>query len=215
MSANPEIIQQSEAWFQSRSGMISASKMADMMSKGDALTRKKYMYSLATERLTGKVMPQGFKSKRMEQGNILEPEGRALYEFYYDEIEQVGFIKHPNIPNYGASPDGQTLDGKGGLELKNRDLLAHYDLYFNRKPPRDALLQMYAQMSCCGFDWVDYGSYNLDKDEDGELILPSYLRLVVVRVERSQGEIATLEKEVVKFDKEINELVKKLKKNRG
>jgi hypothetical protein len=104
------------------------------------------------------------------------------------------------------------VDGKGGLELKNRNLVAHYDLLFNKKPPRTAMLQMYAQMSCCGFDYVDYVSYNIDRDENEGLILPSYLRLIVVRVERNDDEIATLEKEVVKFDAEINQTLELLRK---
>lgn len=212
LDSDEDVKQGTKQWFFDRCGCISASKMSGMLAQGGGLTRKKYLYNLATERLTGKPLPQGYKSKDMEDGTKLEPEGRELYSFYHQEIEEVGFKRHPTIPNFGASPDGMSLCRKGGLELKKRNLVTHYDLIFNPKPPRTAMLQMYAQMSCWGFDYVDYGSYNVDRDDDGELILPSYLRLVVVRIERNQQEIDVIEREVKKFDAEINELVKKLRK---
>lgn len=203
LDAGDQTKQGTEEWKQARVGMITASRISDMLAQGNGETRKKYLYDLAMERLTGKPRPQRFKSKRMEQGNILEPEGRALYEFYYDDVREVGFINHPTIPNFGASPDG-LVGAKGGLELKNRDLQIHLDLCFTKKPPRSAMLQMYAQMSCCGLDWVDYGSYNMDE-------LPSHLQLVVVRIERNQAEIEVIEREVIKFDNEIELMVKKLR----
>jgi hypothetical protein len=194
--------QGSQAWLNSRAGFITASRIADMMAKGQGESRKKYLYELAIERLTGIPRPQGFKSKRMEQGNELEAQGRELYGFYYDEVREVGFVQHPSIPWYGASPDGLTGDN-GGLELKNRDLHIHLDLYLSKKPPRAAMLQMYAQMSCCGLDWVDYCSYNLDG-------LPPHLQLVVVRVPRDQAQIDVIENEVKKFNLEINAMVERL-----
>jgi hypothetical protein len=197
-----DVPQGSEDWKLARCGFITGSRISDMMAQGNGESRKKYLYELAIERLTGKPRPEGFKSKRMEQGNILEPAGRELYEFYYDDVREVGFGKHPTIANFGASPDG-IIGERGGLELKNRDLRIHLDLYFSRKPPRAAMLQMFAEMSCWNLDYVDYGSYNLDG-------LPSHLQLVVVRVERSTEEISVIENAVKKFDSEINEMVRRL-----
>lgn len=203
MDMAQEIVQGTVEWKQERAGYISASRISEMLAKGNGVSRKKYLYELSIERLTGKPRPEGFKSKRMEQGNVMEPKARELYEFYYDDVRQVGFIKHPTIEWFGASPDG-LISENGGLELKNRDLAIHLDLLFSRKPPRDAMLQMYAQMSCCNLDWVDYCSYN----DEG---LPPHLQLIVIRIERNQGEIDVIEKAVKQFNGEINSMVERLR----
>lgn len=198
----PDIQQGTNEWKKDRCGYISASRVHEMMAKGEGKSRQKYLCDLATERLTGEPRPDGFKSKRMDQGTELEPEARLLYEICYEEVNQCAFIKHPTIEWYGASPDG-IIGKNGGLEIKNRDLTIHYDLLLNRKPPRTAYLQMQAQMSCCGLDWVHYASYNNT--------VPNNLRLVVVQVDRNQAEINVIEKYVKQFNLEINQLVNKLK----
>jgi YqaJ-like viral recombinase domain len=199
----PEIAQGSEAWRQARVGFITGSRISDIFPSARC-GYEKYKVNLAVERLTGIPTPEGFKSARMQQGNDIEEEARESYSFIYGvDVRQVGFIKHPKIPNFGVSPDG-LIGNDGGLELKNRDQHIHVPLLLSKKPPRAALLQMYAAMSCCDLDWVDYGSYNDT--------MPPKLRLIVVRAFRDDKEIAVIEKAVIQFDMEVEDLVNKLRK---
>jgi hypothetical protein len=198
------IIQNTKEWWDEKCGCISASNMARMMSKIDGVTRDNYKFHLAIERYTGIPAPEGFKSKDMIQGTLLEPEARDRYSFFYEEVREVGFIKHPTIPFYGASPDGVAVNEPGGLELKNRNIVTHVKLGLDKKVPRPAFLQCQTQMSCCGFEWVDYGSYNNT--------MPEHQKLFVVRVYRDEKELAVIEREVIRFNDEINELAEILKK---
>ena len=191
-------------WFQERCGCISASGMADMMAKGKGVTREKYLYELAVERLTGQPIPEGYTSAAMQKGKDREQEARDCYELRYGkDIVQVGFIRHPSIKNLGASPDGLVGDD-GLIEIKRRDLHIHFGFRFSDKTPRPAMLQMQAQLSCTGRQWADYASYNET--------LPPRLRLFVLRVERNEEMIAMLENAAVLFDQEVDGLVGRLEK---
>ena len=196
--------QGTEAWFLERCGYISASSMSDMLAGGTGSTRNKYKVKLALERLTGKPAKEGFKNAHMERGNALEGEARELYSLLHDaDIVQTGFIKHPTVANLGASPDGLVGDD-GLIEIKARDSHIHIEFLLSKKVPRDAMLQMQAQMACTGRKWVDYSCYNED--------MPPKLRLVVVRVERDDEQILLLENAATAFNDEIDELMERLKK---
>lgn len=199
-----EGIQGEQSWLNARVGFITASKMADVMSDGGKLIREKYLYRLAVERLTGTPAPEGFKSKRMQKGNELEPDARDFYAMINCvDVEECGFIQHPTIEKFGASPDGIIKEGNGLLEIKNRDVHIHLGLMTSDKPPRAAVLQCYSQLACTTADWVDYCSYCEH--------MPPKLRLHTVRIERNNDEIAVIEKAVKKFDKDIEILVNKLR----
>jgi hypothetical protein len=154
--------------------------------------------------MRGEALPEGFKSKRMQKGNDLEPDARDAYaRINCVDVEECGFIPHPTIPRFGSSPDGIIREGNGLLEIKNRDPHIHIPLLTSNKPPRTAILQCYTQMACTGADFVDYCSYC-------EFMEPS-LRLYCVRIERDQDQIDVIEKAVKKFDQEIEELIIKLR----
>ena len=198
-----EIQQNTEAWFNARAGFITGSRISAIFPGSDKLTSEKYLTKLAVERLTGVSLKGGFTSDRLEQGLLLEPEARDYYSMLNDvDVTETGFISHPIIPWFGTSPDGLVGDD-GLLELKNRDVHIHIPLFRTRKPPRDALLQMYAQMSVSDRQWCDYGSYNN--------VLPPKLRFVVVRVWRKDAEIEVLENQVIKFSQQVDELTEELR----
>jgi len=196
--------QGTEAWFLERCCYISASCMSDMLAGGTGVTRNKYKVKLALERLTGKPAKEGFKNTHMERGNALEGEARELYSLLHDvDIGQVGFIKHPTVANYGASPDG-IIGDDGLIEIKARDSHVHIEFLLSKKVPSEAILQMQAQMACTGRKWVDYACYNED--------MPPRLRLFVVRVERDEEQIRVLEQSVIQFNDEIEALCERLRK---
>ena len=114
------MIQGSDEWLQARIGKVTASRVHDIIattrSGGYTAGRKNYMAELVWERLTGE-LTEHYVSPAMILGSEKEPKARFAYTLERGvEVEQVGFITHPTIPNAGASPDG--LVGDGLIEIK-------------------------------------------------------------------------------------------------
>ena len=79
----------------------------------ETAARAAYRSELICEILTGVPYPQ-FVSKEMQWGIDQEPFARAAYELQRDVlVETCGFIVHPGVDRFGASPDG--LVGDHGL----------------------------------------------------------------------------------------------------
>src|SRR6185437_16140471 len=117
------IEQRSDDWFKARLGCVTGSVIQDVMAKPtkgkpEAIGRKNLKARLACELMTGKSLEGKYQSWDMKRGIELEPQARIEYELQTnEELESVGFILHPKIPRFGASPDA--LVGKYGLlELK-------------------------------------------------------------------------------------------------
>jgi putative phage-type endonuclease len=192
------IEQQSQEWFEKRSGMISASRMCQMMAEGNGVTRENYAIKLAFERLTGKPVMDGFKTDDTQRGVELEPQARAYYEFFYEStITQVPFIYHAETNIGLASPDALVNDD-GLLEIKCPKYNTHIKYLKTKKIPRNYMLQMYWQMACTGRQWCDWLSFYPE--------LPANTRALIIRVPRDDGQIEVLEREVRRFNEEINQL---------
>ena len=189
--------QHSVEWWDARRGKVTASRVADVMArtkKGWGADRKHYLAEKVSERLTGKNKDRK-KVASLEQRLDLEPDARAAYEFYSDNVvDLVGFIEHPTIPNAGASPDGLVgLDG--GLEIKCLDFESFLEVITADAIEREYILQMQFGMACTGRKWWDFVAY--------EPSMPEELRLYVKRVERDDQLIAEIERDVVEFLAEV------------
>lgn len=196
--------QGSEEWLMDRCGRVTASRIADLMARtksGYSASRANYAAQLVAERLTGCVQAS-FTNAAMIHGTETEPEARRAYEFFVDcDVQQVGFIPHPEIEMAGASPDG-LVGGDGLLELKCPNTATHIDTLLTGCIPDKYLKQMAFQMACTGRAWCDYASYDNR--------LPERMRLFVKRVERDNDAIAEIEREVCAFLAEIDETVGRL-----
>ncbi len=138
----------------------------------------------------------------MQWGTDNEPQARAAYSFMTDnEAVESEFIPHPTIGMAGASPDG--LIGEDGLvEIKCPGTATHIDTLLGEPIADKYIKQMQWQMACTERKWCDFASYDPR--------LPADLQLKVIRVERDNDHIASLEKEVAIFLKEIDEKISKL-----
>jgi putative phage-type endonuclease len=195
------IEQGTEAWKLARAGHVTASRLGDMMAGGSGLTRDKYRCQLAIERMTGKPI-EGFKSYAMQQGNEREPLARSYYEFQQDvDVVEAGFTLHTTIKNTGASPDGLVGDD-GLIEIKSPELHTHIKYLISGVIPKDYIYQMQYCMEVFNRQWCDFISYNPD--------MPVHLRLSIFRVYRDDEMIKILCNEIVAFDQEIENLIKKL-----
>lgn len=118
-----KVEQRSEEWYRLRLGIPTASVFATVMASGvdggESIGRKKLLYQLAGERLTGRPAER-FSNPDMQRGVDMEPAARAFYKrTRFADIEEIGFIRR-TIHNpfgepliVGCSPD--SLIGKNKL----------------------------------------------------------------------------------------------------
>jgi YqaJ-like viral recombinase domain len=187
-------------WKEVRCGIVTASRFADVMDftkKGEGADRKKYRSELISEILTGVPYPR-YESWEMRWGREQEQFARSAYEIQNDVlVETPGFIKHATIARFGGSPDGSV--DKGGIQIKCPNTTTHLNWLLAGTVPIEHAPQMAAEMSAYGWDWEDFVSFDPR--------LPEHLQLFVRRWERNEHIIASVEKEVVQFNAEIDQVL--------
>jgi putative phage-type endonuclease len=192
--------QGSEAWLAERAGHCTASRAADVLAKiktGEADTRRKYRIQLVTERFTG-IPAQGFQNAAMVWGTQTEPFAREAYEAETGElVQQVGFIKHPELAWVGASPDG-CLGDDGLIEIKCPESTTHLEWMDAERVPPKHVPQIQFQLWVTGRTWCRFVSYDPR--------FPERLRLFMVKVRRDDKFIETLASEVTHFLAQVDEL---------
>lgn len=193
--------QGTEQWLKARAGLVTASRISDVMAKGTGATRATYRGQIVAERLTGNPA-QSFTNAAMDWGTETEPLARSAYELLHGVmVDQVGIIHHPEIIYSGASPDG--LVGDDGLvEIKCPNTQTHIEYAVAGKAPAKYQNQILWQMECTGRNWCDFVSFDPRMPQD--------MRLFVVRYERDQARIDEIKAEVIKFLLEVDEVISKL-----
>lgn len=201
------IEQGSVEWHLQRLGKVTASRVADVLSKGksgESASRKNYRTELVVQRLTG-LPGESFTNAAIEHGIATEPMARIAYEAAMGVfVNQVSFIDHPTIANFGCSPDGIIDDGL--IEIKCPNSSTHIEYLTDDKPPAKYIPQMQCQMAVTGAKWCDFVSFDPR--------LPNDLQLFVVRLERDEKYIEAMETEVKKFLSEVEEMFTKLKERK-
>ena len=197
--------QRTEEWFEARMGCVTASRTADVMAKtksGHAASRANYMAELICERLTGE-RQGGFSSAAMQWGTETEPQARMAYEIITGAtVVETGFVLHPEIAGFGASPDG--LIGDDGLiEIKCPNTATHIDTLLADKVPTKYIIQMHVQMLCTGRAWCDFVSFDPR--------LPIDLHMFIKRVERDNKLAEEIVTEVQSFLADMEAKIAKLK----
>jgi putative phage-type endonuclease len=196
--------QRTEEWFSARLGKVTASRVADVLAKiksGESASRKNYKMELVVQRLTGKA-GESFTNAAMEWGTEQEPFARMAYEAHTSTfVKEEGFVDHPTIEGFGCSPDG--IVGEGLIEIKCPNTANHIETVLENKAPSKYIPQMQCQMACTGAKWCDFVSFDPRVPED--------LQLFVVRVERDQEYIDSMEVEVKQFLSEVLDLFNQLK----
>jgi len=147
--------QGSEEWRRARMGVPTASEFHSVLAKGEGKTRKKYMFELLGERLTGEPMAQ-FSNVHTERGHALEDEARQLYSFDVAEpLLQVGFVRNGPV---GCSPD--SLVGEDGvLEIKTKLPHLQLEVLHNNRVPPEHIAQCQGVLWVTNRKWLDFVSY--------------------------------------------------------
>lgn len=200
------IEQQTPEWLQMRVGMVTASRVDDVLAvpangKGELKCRAKYRTEIISECLTGRAA-EHYVTPAMEWGIETEPLARAAYEMRLDlEVADGGFHIHDEITRFGASPDG-LIGEEGLLEVKCPTTATHIEWIIAGVTPEEYQPQMLAEMACTGRRWCDFVSFDPR--------LPKKMQLFVRRFPRNDERIAAMEKEVLKFLEEVIEKIKLL-----
>jgi hypothetical protein len=209
--------QRSSEWFDLHVGVPTASRFATIMAEGkdggESLTRRKLLYQLAGERLTGQVS-ETYRSAAMARGIAMEDAAREAYARRRFDVRQVGFVRR-TIPNalgpdlvVGCSPDALVGD-KGALEIKTLrpDLMIELlEKGATGLPAHRAQTQ--GTLWVGGLEWIDL--YAFYEGRPGYQNLHAEFRLV-----RDEPYIKRIQDEVERFEWEIRQLVEKIKRMGG
>lgn len=185
--------QNSPEWFEARRGIVTASRFSDVLAKGQGITRRKYMLTLAGEAITGECA-ETYTNPHMERGHIMEAEARDMYAFQNDvDPVVVGFMR---LGRVGASPD-RLIGSDGLLEVKTKLPHLQLDVLDKGVLPSEHKAQVQGQIWVSGRDWCDFVSY-----------WPK-LPLFCIRVERDESYISTLKQAVDDFVGEMDEIIRR------
>lgn len=194
MKIHRDIEQGTEAWHALKAGKVSASCFADILAKGQGKMRASYMRRIVAERLIGKPIDT-YRNAHMDRGTEQEPLARLAYEAATDcLLERVGFIEHDDLP-VGCSPDSLIVGKRRGLEVKCVIPTVQIDTWLTGGCPSEHKPQVQGGMWLTGYDEWDFVSYSP--------LLPAHRRLYVYTVQRDQAYIDDLEKEVMRFLKDV------------
>ena len=203
-----EVEQGSDSWLELRKGKVTASRVADVLAKtktGVSASRANYMIELALQRVTGVIEPS-FMNDAMQHGKDNEQTARTAFEVAHNVfVDQVAFVDHPTIKDFGCSPDG-LINADGIVEIKNPNSSTHWATIKANEIPNKYYIQMMAQLSCTGREWNDYVSFDSR--------FPDRSQLFVKRLHRDDKYIAEMESEIVKFLDEVNEEVELIMKGK-
>ena len=196
-------------WHQLRLGKVTASRVADILAKtktGPSASRGNYLIELALQRVT-KAIEESYTNSAMEWGIQTEPQARVAYEVKTNNfVDQVAFIDHPTIANFGCSPDG--LVGSNGLiEIKCPNSATHWSYIKDNAPPNKYFIQMQAQMAVTGAKWCDFVSFDPR--------MPERSQLLIVNVPRDPEFISSMEEEIKQFLSEVEVEVNLMEKRNG
>lgn len=191
--------QGSPEWHDSRAGMATASRFADIMAGKGA--REAYLWELVAERMSGPLRDAGGMAKTW--GTDAEDLARRKYaERTGNFVHQVGLALHDRIKWVGASSDGLVgLDGC--IEIKCPFNSGVHAKTLSNGLPDAHYWQVLGNLWVLGRQWLDFNSY--------DPAFPEPYDLYTKRIMRIETSIKHLEKEVKQFLAEVNTAVNDIK----
>jgi putative phage-type endonuclease len=149
LAAGRGIEQRTAAWYAARQTMMTASDVAQALGHGKYGTARGFF-----EKKCGREDEQTpFESSMppLKWGVMFEPAALAVYRARNGvRVHEFGLLRHPGVPNLGASPDGISELGVM-LEIK-----CPYMRRITGQIPLQYYFQIQAQLEVCGLDLCDY-----------------------------------------------------------
>lgn len=194
-----DIEQNTEAWYDLRRGMVTASEFSTVLAQGrkrgdPSVERRKYMLTLISDRMGG-APADNYSNRYMERGKALEGDALTLYHALHAEPTRVGFVKRND--DVGCSPDAFVGDA-GMVQIKTAAPSIQLERVLKPELPAEYVCQVQGELWVCEREWSDFVSY-----------WPG-LPLMVVRVHRDEKAIKSIELGVEMFLNEMRELMARL-----
>jgi len=191
-------IQRSEEWFAEKLGKLSGSRVGEILplKRGSyPATRETLLYELLAERITGHRVEK-YITPVMAWGVEIEPVARERYaDAQGVQVVETGFVHHPTIRNFGASPDG-LVGTDGVLEIKCPSTSKVLKILAGEDIEPGWMFQMMTEMTVTRRDWCDFVLFDPR--------LQSPLDLTIRRIKRDKLVCELIEAEAVKFNAELD-----------
>lgn len=158
-----DLVQGSDEWHAIRRGMVTASTVGRLITRGTKTVASNdesrgLTALLVSERITGHT-EDTFMSSDMFRGVMDEPRARAVYTEHYAPVTEAGFmVRDLDHGQLGYSPDGLVGDD-GLIEVKSRRPKKHLQTILANQVPAENLAQLQAGLLVSGRQWGDYISY--------------------------------------------------------
>lgn len=164
-----EMLQGSEAWFQVRCGILTASEMKNVINgslepvkptkkdqeKGKDIT---HLYELLAQRMNNYVEPS-YVGEAMLRGHEDEIYAREDYNNKFSLVKECGFITNDKWGfTIGYSPDGLVADD-GQIEAKSRIQKYQVETILSGEMPNEYLIQVQTGLLVSERKWCDFISY--------------------------------------------------------
>jgi len=191
------MLQRSKEWHDARRGIITASRLADVIASRGSKRRQLYLNELTAAIQGAPSFDDEEVPPWFQHGVEWEDEARGAYEFEMDtEVEEVGLIINDEYTFVGCSPDG--LVGKdGGIEIKCSKSIKQFLKAQSRGLPSQYKAQVQGCLWITGRDWWDFVAYF--KTSGGDM---RKSRMAIHRVERDEPYIERLTESCLEFWKE-------------
>ena len=195
-----DLKQHSPEWDRERLGRVTASE-ADALLTPEFKARtgagvETYLFKKVSEKFLGYSPPTG-GTFAMDQGNIVETIARPWYAFTYDvDVKAVGFCVSDD-GRVGCSPDGMLSDGSG-LEIKSPQGAQALKYFINGEVPPEYRVQVAFSLYVTGALYWTFVSYHRQ--------LPP----LVVRVDRDEKQMATIQAALGPFFEKFDAIYAKL-----
>lgn len=200
-----DVDQNTDEWFQMRSGKLTSSKLGTIMANyGKAFgdPAKKYAVNIAIEQITGNAIPNSYSNDHMERGHEQEPIARMLYEEeMFCNVSNGGFFGSEFI---GCSPDGLVSDS-GVIEIKSVIAPVHYANIKRQGVDPAYKWQCVGNVKFTGRDWIDFVSYCAEFPEDKQLYtyrlhasqLEEEFKQLSIRIEEFESLVSATKKTIL------------------
>jgi putative phage-type endonuclease len=155
------IPQGSPEWLSAKLGVISASRVYDILpgARGYKAARETYMLELLGQIATREY--DEINGKALEWGKLNEAAARAAFEFETGKtVSEAGFI-YGKDKRYGCSPDGLIINEKEGLEIKNpMTAKVHMDFLLNDEIKPEYIAQVQFSLYVTGLERWHFCSFH-------------------------------------------------------
>jgi hypothetical protein len=158
-----ELEQRTDAWYEARCGIVTASVVGRLITPAKKQTAKNdeargITSSIVAERIAGFVDPT-WQSADMWRGVIEEPRATEVYSEHHAPVTSCGFMVRDDWGfKLGYSPDGLVGDD-GLIEVKCPRQKGHLETILADEVPAYHMPQIQAGLLVSGRKWCDYVSY--------------------------------------------------------